>query len=310
MDEPYREPESTEPTESAEIAESAELEVPAERTNSPESAEGESCPPEHVPLVTAQYRQDGGRAPLLTSATWGFWATTALGLLIAVACLVSQLAVILPIMIPQLILEPNMPAEEMTIRFEHNGFILSLATSIQLPVAVGACFLFAWLRKGLPVGDYLGLGRPRWRTVGIWLALMAVFMVISDIMRHLTGNNIIPEFSVNVVQTALIPPLLWFAFIIAAPVAEEFVFRGFLFTGFERSFVGLPGALVITSLAWALLHVQYGWFDIGVIFVMGIVLGLARHLSGSLWVPVAMHVLNNLVSTVQMEYYVRFMESV
>jgi membrane protease YdiL (CAAX protease family) len=35
------------------------------------------------------------------------------------------------------------------------------------------------------------------------------------------------------------------------------------------------------------------------IFVDGIVLGLARHFSGSLYVPIAMHMLGNLFSIAQ-----------
>jgi membrane protease YdiL (CAAX protease family) len=44
------------------------------------------------------------------------------------------------------------------------------------------------------------------------------------------------------------------------------------------------------------MHYAYGPGTLALIAVDGVVLGLARHRSGSLWVPAAMHALGNLIS--------------
>ena len=50
------------------------------------------------------------------------------------------------------------------------------------------------------------------------------------------------------------------------------------------------------------MHVQYGIYEIVQIFVLGVVLGVARAHSGSLVVPLAMHALVNLMAHLQATY--------
>jgi membrane protease YdiL (CAAX protease family) len=49
-------------------------------------------------------------------------------------------------------------------------------------------------------------------------------------------------------------------------------------------------------------HVQYAWPIVGQIFVYGLVLGVARWRSGSLWPPLVMHVLINLYAVIAAYY--------
>ena len=44
------------------------------------------------------------------------------------------------------------------------------------------------------------------------------------------------------------------------------------------------------------MHMQYDWTVMLLILPMGIVLGYARSRSGSIWVPIVLHMLNNMVS--------------
>jgi membrane protease YdiL (CAAX protease family) len=45
---------------------------------------------------------------------------------------------------------------------------------------------------------------------------------------------------------------------------------------------------------------QYGWFEIISIFFIGILLGIAKIKTKSLYVPIAMHMLMNLAASVGM----------
>ena len=72
-----------------------------------------------------------------------------------------------------------------------------------------------------------------------------------------------------------------------------------MITGIERSRWGAGWAIFLSSAVWAALHMQYGLFEIGVIFVMGVFLGAARHITGSLPLTMLLHCVANGVATVE-----------
>jgi membrane protease YdiL (CAAX protease family) len=80
---------------------------------------------------------------------------------------------------------------------------------------------------------------------------------------------------------------------LGAPIAEELIFRGQLFTALRQSRLGFSGATVVTALAWSLLHVTEPWLTVGLIFGMGLVFGWMMYRFGSLWVTLACHALWN-----------------
>jgi membrane protease YdiL (CAAX protease family) len=80
---------------------------------------------------------------------------------------------------------------------------------------------------------------------------------------------------------------------ILGPIAEELIFRGWVFA-LLRTRVGVAVTLLLTSAGWALLHYDYSWAVIGVILVDGLLLGLARLTSRSVYPPIAMHIIYNL----------------
>ena len=81
--------------------------------------------------------------------------------------------------------------------------------------------------------------------------------------------------------------------------SEEILFRGFLFEGFRQSRIGVMGTIGLMAFVWALLHLQYGVYDIATVFVLGLVLGIARFKTDSLWSPLLMHSFVNLIATLE-----------
>jgi len=69
--------------------------------------------------------------------------------------------------------------------------------------------------------------------------------------------------------------------------------------GFAASFLGPIGAVAATSGLWAVLHTQYGLYDIAIIFCLGLLFGAARLVTGSLFVPLTLHAVTNLLATVE-----------
>ena len=144
--------------------------------------------------------------------------------------------------------------------------------------------------------QYLSLYPITPGTLFRWLAVMASFIVVSDGVAFLLGRPVVPDGAVAAYQRASSLPLLWITVIVIAPVLEELLFRGVLFEAVRRSRFGPTAALLLTALAWTLVHVQYELFDRGIVFAAGILLGTARMKTRSLYTTMAMHFLANLVA--------------
>jgi len=91
-------------------------------------------------------------------------------------------------------------------------------------------------------------------------------------------------------------PIMWFATLIAGPIFEELLFRGFMFKGLTDSFLGWKGAVLLTSLTWSAMHsFTYEINGVIVIFISGILYGVARHRTRSIIIPLQMHIVENFI---------------
>ena len=70
--------------------------------------------------------------------------------------------------------------------------------------------------------------------------------------------------------------------------------RGFLYRGWSESKLGVAGAILLSSLAWTSLHLQYDWFFFGEVFSIGLLLGYLRYRTNSTWLTIVLHGMNNL----------------
>jgi membrane protease YdiL (CAAX protease family) len=111
---------------------------------------------------------------------------------------------------------------------------------------------------------------------------------------------------VNTYTTVSFKSVLLFAVLIAAPLYEELLFRGFMFRGIENSPIGQIGAAIITSLFWSAMHTQYDAISIAGTFVFGLLLSWALVKTKSIYVPIIMHALGNLIATVEVMVYLKF----
>jgi uncharacterized protein len=105
---------------------------------------------------------------------------------------------------------------------------------------------------------------------------------------------------VDAYRTAVVVPLLLAALTIAAPVFEEVLFRGFMFHGIQQSRLGNIGAILITSLVWSAIHLQYDVSHVAIIFGAGILFGIARASSNSLYLLIGLHALMNVIATIEL----------
>ena len=123
-----------------------------------------------------------------------------------------------------------------------------------------------------------------------------------DLVSRATGREVEPGFMGDVLKSARADGALWLlviAFCVAAPVTEELFARGFLYRGWSEIVLAAPGAIVLSSLVWTALHLQYDWFFFGEVFSIGLLLGYLRYRCRSTWLTIALHGLNNLAAVAE-----------
>ena len=237
--------------------------------------------------------------PLPPPGTWGFWGSLGLGCMATgVWMLVQGVVGGIGIFVSTFSSQGGLHTG-MTEQFISNGLLLAIATIMGAPVAVGMSWLFATIRKGRKPAWYLALEAIPVMELCRWLLYLVAVIILSDLVTLSLNRPLVPEVMVDMYRTCQVKPLFWVALVVAAPVAEESLFRGFMFRGMAASRLGPAGAIVLTSLLWAMLHIQYDWYGIVSVFVLGLVLGVARHRTGSLYAPIVMHGLSNLVATIE-----------
>jgi len=186
--------------------------------------------------------------------------------------------------------------------------------SLILSLVVQSAVFFAlaeWLlrRRGLSLAR-LGLGRLTWRQgaqgIGFGVILFAASNVLGSALdaalRHTLASAVYlrvagPQWAQQDFARFDAP---WqrLAFVltgtIAAPLGEEAFFRGYLYTAL-RARKGVMVAVGCSALIFALCHLS-PITAACMIFLMGMALATAYERTGSLWVPILMHSVNNTLS--------------
>jgi len=183
--------------------------------------------------------------------------------------------------------------EELFEAIENNGFYLSvgsIASAWAGALVIGEIIL---LRKGYSLKEYLAIKNLPFKDYAIWLLASLVFLVSWE------GLNVAfdqpgSDWMTDTYETAEYTPLIWITVVIAAPLIEELFFQGL-----RDSWMGPIGAVLVTSVGWAAIHMQYELFQIVMIGVLGVLLGIAKLKTRSLYITLAMHSLHNLIATFQ-----------
>jgi membrane protease YdiL (CAAX protease family) len=98
---------------------------------------------------------------------------------------------------------------------------------------------------------------------------------------------------VRAYATAEYRSLFFVAIVIAAPLVEELFFRGFLFAGLADSRLGVRWTIAITAVIWGITHTQYELYDILLICLLGVIFGMARWKTSSIYTSIILHSATN-----------------
>lgn len=167
-------------------------------------------------------------------------------------------------------------------------------------------FLFVWVlrRAKLPITSIFKGDSATVSQVVMVIPLMAlsigvIWMIVIGLNLISTGAaesyvnwlNSIEMFDLGPETTMLQYILIFGSIAIVAPVVEEIIFRGIMIERLGAKY-SYKHAVIISSIIFGILHVS----PVGA-FMIGLVLSLVYLKTGSLMVPILIHIANNAIAT-------------
>jgi membrane protease YdiL (CAAX protease family) len=150
---------------------------------------------------------------------------------------------------------------------------------------------------GLRLTD-IGLKKFKLSDLGLALGGFVIYFIASIVISALV-SVLIPFDQKQVQDIGFSNPqglelvMVFVAIVILAPLAEELLFRGFIFQGIRRRLPFWPTAIIVSAL-FGLVHFQ---FNVGLdVFALSLVLCWLRERTGSLWPGILLHSAKNLVA--------------
>nr|WP_249225734.1 CPBP family intramembrane glutamic endopeptidase [Tardiphaga alba] len=229
---------------------------------------------------------------------WKFWGTALWGVLAFAAMSLGQLTVVA--------FEVIRSGEDidlgLIVKAVSSGTTVALSVIMGLPAVCLALWLAIRVARN-SFTDYLGLRGTSWKNVLLGTVALVLLIGAWEVMAKVLGRQSTPSFMLEVVKSAQVDGTLWIlviALTAGAAITEELLARGFLYRGWSESFLRPIGAMVLSSLVWTAMHAQYyDPFLFTQVFTMGLLFGYLRYRSGSTWLTIYLHALNNLAATVQ-----------
>ncbi len=188
--------------------------------------------------------------------------------------------------------------------------------------SVAGQFTFVLIAEGLMIGSVLLFLRHRkttiralgfrrapefgdvWKAVVGYLIYFAALILVTSIATALVHLNMDQkqELGFDTVVSAGDKIMTFISLVILPPLAEETLFRGFLFTGLRQKFSFWPAAIVV-SVIFASLHLAQS--SEGILWVAGIdtlvlsvILCWLREKTGNLWAGIFVHAFKNGIAFV------------
>lgn len=227
-------------------------------------------------------------------------ALLGLPLWVLVAFVASQLIVVLILQILEWV---NLPLDSFVSDAVARTVIAVLVYSLTLAIVTGVPY---WLWRRPTTLETLGLTRlVNWTDIALAPVAFIVYGLLTTVVLSIITSTIMGFPADQVQDTGFsafgsrLDNLLAFAtLVVLAPIAEEVVFRGYLY-GKLKVYVPAVFAAFATSLLFGIIHLQW---NVGVdVFVLSLVLCGLRSLTGSIWAGILVHMIKNATA-----YYILF----
>jgi len=139
------------------------------------------------------------------------------------------------------------------------------------------------------------------RDLYLSILILAIFIALEEIYMFILNIEIPQGFIEFMLSDPILLSLI--SVVIIAPIAEEFIFRGFLYSQLSRTKLGPWGSISLISLFWTIIHFQYEIKILFVLFFFGLFLGYLRIAYKSLGLPIAVHAINNTFAFIMAFYF-------
>ena len=256
-----------------------------------------SSPPHTVPPLTVTSLMQGPPAYVARTG-WPWLAAIPVTLLIfAVATFAGGLAIGLLANMLGITLEPFRDLGQGSAT-QMRVFVLTLLV-VQAVIVILTLIAADRFRSRAP--DALALSGP---PVASFVYLKAFLgMVVLMMLMNVAAAMLGPKEMVKDLKpfAQMINSESWWLTLLAvgvgAPLSEELLFRGFLFSSLARSRIGFMGATVLTTAAWTALHGNYSIVGLLEVGAIGLYLSWVLWRTGSLRVTIFCHALYNSLLT-------------
>ncbi len=169
---------------------------------------------------------------------------------------------------------------------------------LKLPVFFGTTAIILLLGakySGLPYREIFPLRFFYWLVIpAIFLSLIALQFFMNEITLHVEKVLPPPGWFMELFNRLFESDYgIWVGVlrvVVLAPIVEELIFRGVIFSGFQRIYPAF-WAIFFSALLFALFHLN-PW-QLGPTFLLGLLLGFVRLRTGSLLAAIFTHALHN-----------------
>ncbi len=181
----------------------------------------------------------------------------------------------------------------------NDNLVQAIFSAITYVVAVVVTIFVPWsVAKYKTSRDELGLrGLPTWADLLLAPIGFIVFMFVAVLLLALM-QKILPGINWEQAQEVGFSNLItksdfiltFIMLVIVAPVAEEIIFRGWLYSKLRAKIPAIP-AILLVSLLFGIVH---GQWNVGVtVFVMSIAMCTIREITGTIWGGMLIHIIKN-----------------
>lgn len=183
----------------------------------------------------------------------------------------------------------------------NENVVQTVIMAISYVVAIALIILPPWYLMKSKVGkDGLGLrGLPTWTDILLapigYIASMAATMAVLLVIQAFVPSFNLQEtqdvgFRMESLYSNADKMVAFAALVILAPIAEELIFRGYLYGKLRTRLSAIP-AIILVSVLFGFMH---GQWNVGIVVgVMSIFLCIARELTGTIYAGILMHMIRN-----------------
>ena len=222
--------------------------------------------------------------------------------LIAIVFIVAQTGAVIAVGVVKAVLVPGFDIAEWASRADSDGLVVAAASFASAILCVPLVLFLVYRHEPAPWA-FLGLRPVRAADLAIVCGVMIAFIVASDAINvWLLHRPLVPPFLRDSYISATTPLFLLAALVLAAPLVEELLVRGFLFGTLRAKGIRVGWVVAVTTLVFAVVHTQYDLHDVVVVGLIGLLLGLARARYESIVPSMAMHALSNAIAFVETMY--------